>query len=76
MIHPMKRSEKTAAPSASAKGQNFRSSASSDLLQEVLESLPQGVIMFTAEGIEQFTNRRCDEMCVLTPDCVRPGVTL
>ena len=76
MIHPMKRSEKTAAPSAPAEGLSCPSGASVGLLQEVLESLPQGVIMFTAEGIVQFTNRRYAEMYGLAPDFVRPGVTL
>lgn len=76
MMHPMKRSEKTAAPSAPAEGLSCPSGASVGLLQEVLESLPQGVIMFTAEGIVQFTNRRYAEMYGLAPDFVRPGVTL
>lgn len=76
MIHTMKRSEKSAAPNAATDGPNRPSSASVDLLHEVLESLPQGVIMFTAEGIVQFTNRRYAEMYGLAPDCVQPGVTL
>ncbi len=76
MVHHLKRSGRTAAPNTPAEGLNSHSSASVDLLQEVLESLPQGVIMFTAEGIVQFTNRRYAEMYGLAPDCVRPGVTL
>ena len=76
MVQHLKRSGRTAAPNTPAEGLNSHSSASVDLLQEVLESLPQGVIMFTAEGIVQFTNRRYAEMYRLAPDHVRPGVTL
>ena len=76
MIHQMKRSRKTAAPNAPAERAICPSSASVDLLHEVLESLPQGVIMFTTEGIVQFANRRYAEIYGVAPDCVRPGVTL
>ena len=76
MIHHMKRSGKIAAANAPAERAIRPSSASVDLLHEVLESLPQGVIMFTTEGIVQFTNRRYAEMYGLSPDCVQPGVTL
>ena len=76
MIHPMKRSEKTASRKSPVESRSCSSRASVGLLQEVLESLPQGVIMFTAEGLVQFTNRRYAEMYGLAPDFVRPGVTL
>ena len=76
MAHPLKRSETPAVPPALAQGANWLAGARVDLLHEVLESLPQGVIMFTSDGRVQFTNRRYVEMYGLTPNCVQPGVTL
>jgi diguanylate cyclase (GGDEF)-like protein len=55
---------------------NISPGTSVQLLQEVLESLPQGVVMFTAAGILQFANRRYCEMYNLPPDYIRPGVPL
>ena len=76
MAQTMQRSEKSAAPFALQQGANWLAGARVDLLHEVLESLPQGVIMFTSDGRVEFTNRRYVEMYGLAPDCVQPGVTL
>ena len=46
------------------------------LLDELLESLPQGVLMFDADGHVQFANRRYSEIYDLPPEQVIPGISL
>ncbi|MCB2074616.1 MAG: EAL domain-containing protein [Novosphingobium sp.] len=47
-----------------------------DLMKDVLERLPQGVVMFDANGKVQFANRRYSEIYGLPPEHVVPGITL
>ncbi|MEZ5736996.1 MAG: EAL domain-containing protein [Novosphingobium sp.] len=45
-------------------------------MKEVLERLPQGVVMFDADGNVAFANRRYSEIYSLPPEHVKPGVPL
>jgi diguanylate cyclase (GGDEF)-like protein len=46
------------------------------LLDDALNSLPQGVVMFDETGAILVSNRRYVEMYKLSPEVVRPGCTL
>ena len=47
-----------------------------ELLREVLDSLPQGVVMFSSEGRLLFRNRRYLETYGLSADRLKPGILL
>ena len=51
-------------------------SSRSSLMHEVLDRLPQGVVMFDSEGRVQFANRRYAEIYGLPPEQVRSGISL
>lgn len=49
---------------------------SARVLDEVFESLPQGVVMFDAEGRILFVNRRYSELYGFSPERCKPGLFL
>ena len=53
-----------------------RSAENGQLLHEMLESLPQGVVMFDADGYLLFRNARYLETYGFLPNDVRPGLSL
>ena len=48
----------------------------SSLMHEVLDRLPQGVVMFDSDGHMQFANRRYAEIYGLPPDLMKVGISL
>lgn len=55
---------------------NAPSPLNGPLAVEILESLPQGVVMYNADGILLFSNRRYRDNSGLSPDDLKPGIKI